>query len=130
MNTTEMVYQDFLQTKKKSVGAIGKDIDAGLINPMLFEFQRDIVHWAVKMGRCAVFADTGLGKTYIQRNQTATQKLSEIKKLVTKKEHLKFRRRAMLIELKPSYFRIAVENLKTMESQNGQDSLFANKETP
>ena len=29
-------------------------------------FQRDIVRWACAKGRCAVFADTGLGKTYIQ----------------------------------------------------------------
>ena len=33
---------------------------------MLFPFQKDITHWALKMGRCAVFADTGLGKTFIQ----------------------------------------------------------------
>ena len=33
---------------------------------MLFEWQRDIVKWAVKKGRCAIFLDTGLGKTFIQ----------------------------------------------------------------
>jgi len=33
---------------------------------MLFSFQKDIVRWAVKKGRCAVFLDTGLGKTFIQ----------------------------------------------------------------
>lgn len=33
---------------------------------MLFPFQRDIVTWAVRKGRCAIFLDTGLGKTFIQ----------------------------------------------------------------
>lgn len=61
-----MEYNEFLETKKRTVKALGKQIDKGLINKTLFEFQADIVHWAVKMGRCAVFADTGLGKTFIQ----------------------------------------------------------------
>jgi hypothetical protein len=59
-------YQKFLATKKRLVQPIGKIIAASEINSMLFEFQRDIVLWSVKMGRCAVFADTGLGKTFIQ----------------------------------------------------------------
>jgi DNA modification methylase len=33
---------------------------------MLFDFQRDITKWAVRKGRAAVFADTGLGKTFVQ----------------------------------------------------------------
>lgn len=32
---------------------------------MLFPFQRDLVRWSVRKGRAAVFADTGLGKTYM-----------------------------------------------------------------
>jgi DNA modification methylase len=32
----------------------------------LYDFQRDIVAWAVGLGRAAVFADCGLGKTLIQ----------------------------------------------------------------
>lgn len=32
----------------------------------MFDFQKDIVKWSVSKGRCAVFADTGLGKTFIQ----------------------------------------------------------------
>ena len=32
----------------------------------LFEFQRDLVSWALRRGRAAVFADTGLGKTSMQ----------------------------------------------------------------
>ena len=36
------------------------------LNPQLFEFQRDIVAWALRRGRAAVFADCGMGKTPIQ----------------------------------------------------------------
>ena len=32
----------------------------------LKEFQRDIVSWALRRGRAAIFAGTGLGKTYMQ----------------------------------------------------------------
>jgi DNA modification methylase len=41
-------------------------VDAGSIHPMLFPFQRDLTTWAVRKGRCAIFADTGLGKTFMQ----------------------------------------------------------------
>jgi len=33
---------------------------------MLFDFQRDIVKWALRRGRAAIFADCGLGKTPMQ----------------------------------------------------------------
>ena len=46
--------------------ATGKGIDKSEINPILFDFQKDIVKWAVKKGRCAIFLDTGLGKTFCQ----------------------------------------------------------------
>lgn len=36
------------------------------IHPSLFGFQRQIVEWALERGRCAIFADTGLGKTRMQ----------------------------------------------------------------
>ena len=61
-----MDYKEFLEKKKTIVTEIGKLISDEDINPMLFEFQRDIVSWAVRMGRCAIFADTGMGKTFIQ----------------------------------------------------------------
>ncbi len=32
----------------------------------MFPHQRDLVNWALKRGRCAIFAATGLGKTIIQ----------------------------------------------------------------
>jgi DNA modification methylase len=36
------------------------------INPMLFDYQQDIVRWALRRGRAAIFADCGLGKTPMQ----------------------------------------------------------------
>lgn len=59
-------YQEFLKSKRFKYLATGKIIDKADIHPRLFEFQKDIVKWAVKKGRCAIFLDTGLGKTNCQ----------------------------------------------------------------
>jgi len=58
-------YNDFLDKKRF------KDIPTGItnkpkINDQLFDFQRDIVTWALKRGRACIFADCGLGKTPMQ----------------------------------------------------------------
>ena len=36
------------------------------LSESLFEFQKALVRWALRMGRAALFADTGLGKTLMQ----------------------------------------------------------------
>lgn len=36
------------------------------LNPALFPFQRDIVSWALRRGRAALFAGTGLGKSLME----------------------------------------------------------------
>ena len=59
-------YQEFLQSKRIRFSANGKTAIREDINPILFDFQKDITEWAVKKGRCAVFLDTGLGKTFVQ----------------------------------------------------------------
>lgn len=61
-----MDYQTFLQSKVLVAMPQGKQIEAGDIHPILFPFQRDIVKWAVRKGRASIFADTGLGKTFMQ----------------------------------------------------------------
>ena len=38
----------------------------GKLNSMLFDWQADIVRWALKRGRAAIWADCGLGKTPMQ----------------------------------------------------------------
>jgi DNA modification methylase len=61
-----MKYNEFLDSKQITIESIGFDITHTYINNKLFDFQKDIVKWAVGKGRCAVFLDTGLGKTFIQ----------------------------------------------------------------
>lgn len=59
-------YSKFLQSKQILHPAAGIDIATEKINAKLFSFQRDIVRWALRKGRAAIFADCGLGKTFMQ----------------------------------------------------------------
>lgn len=59
-------YTEFLKSKQFQYRATGRIVNKDEINPILFDFQKDIVRWAVKKGRCAIFLDTGLGKTFCQ----------------------------------------------------------------
>ena len=59
-------YADFLKSKRLVVPATGHNVPAEAIHPLLFDFQRDIVRWALRKGRAAIFADCGLGKTLMQ----------------------------------------------------------------
>src|SRR5579859_1180329 len=59
-------YKQFLASKRIYAEPCGFEVDDSDINPMLFPFQRDIVRWACKRGKAAVFAHTGLGKGPIQ----------------------------------------------------------------
>lgn len=59
-------YEQFLASKRAVAANAGRIIERDAIHPSLFEFQRAIVQWAVRKGRCAIFADTGLGKTFMQ----------------------------------------------------------------
>lgn len=60
-----MEYEEFLKQKQVKITNAGFDIDKSKLNPMLWEHQKDIVKWALKKGRAAVFAATGMGKTKI-----------------------------------------------------------------
>lgn len=60
-----MRYEDFLARKRMI------DPDTGMVSvpdlpDFLFPHQRDIVSWALRRGRAAVFAGTGLGKTAME----------------------------------------------------------------
>lgn len=59
-----MNYEEFIKNKQHSIGNFG--FEANYIPDMAFDFQKHIIETAVKKGRMAVFADTGLGKTLIQ----------------------------------------------------------------
>jgi hypothetical protein len=62
----KMTYTDFLETKKKKINESGFDVDDSKLNDKLFDFQRHIVKKALKVGKYAIFADCGLGKTFMQ----------------------------------------------------------------
>lgn len=65
-NATAGDYQDFLQQKKIVAPSTGFEVEREQANRVLFDFQRDLLIWALRKGRAAIFADTGLGKTLIQ----------------------------------------------------------------
>ncbi len=58
-------YAEFLAAKAVLAPATGLNKVSGL-SRHLFPFQRDIVRWALRRGRAAIFADCGLGKTLMQ----------------------------------------------------------------
>lgn len=57
-------YDQFIATKKRAVVDTGHQ--PGDLNEHLFDFQHAITAWAIRRGRAAIFADTGLGKTLMQ----------------------------------------------------------------
>lgn len=59
-----MDYYDFIQRKRKRAERYG--FTPTVMNPMMFDWQSRIVDWAVRRGRAALFADTGLGKSLMQ----------------------------------------------------------------
>lgn len=61
-----MDYSDFLKGKEKGFLSVGLDVDPSELNSMLFDFQRDIVRWALFKGRAAIFTGCGSGKTPMQ----------------------------------------------------------------
>ena len=59
-------YENFIFNKTTSIISSGFDISKKELNKNLYEFQKDIVRWALKKGKAAIFADCGLGKTIMQ----------------------------------------------------------------
>ena len=59
-----MDYETFVKQKRRIEVATGHNPSD--LNEHLFDFQHAIVTWAVRRGRAAIFADTGLGKTLMQ----------------------------------------------------------------
>lgn len=57
-------YLEFLESKRHSIGEFG--FKPTYIPDIAFDFQSYIIERAVKKGRMAIFADTGLGKTLMQ----------------------------------------------------------------
>ena len=59
-----MTYEQFLQTKKHSIGEFG--FKPTFFPDIAFDFQKYAIEKSVTKGRIGVFFDTGLGKTLIQ----------------------------------------------------------------
>ena len=57
-------YQKFIENKKHLLGSFG--FEPNYIPDIAFDFQKFIIEKAIRKGRTAIFADTGLGKTLIQ----------------------------------------------------------------
>jgi hypothetical protein len=57
-------YAAFLATKRRVWQGDGLDVDH--LPPALFSWQAAIVRWALRKGRAAIFADCGLGKSFMQ----------------------------------------------------------------
>jgi superfamily II DNA or RNA helicase len=60
-----VAYDEFVDRKLVRVAPTGLDAMPAL-SDHLFPFQKDLVTWALRRGRAAIFADTGLGKTRMQ----------------------------------------------------------------
>ena len=61
MNSTEVLLR-----KQARVEKPGREVVASDVHPMLHDWQNELVRWAVRTGRAALWADTGMGKTVMQ----------------------------------------------------------------
>lgn len=59
-----MDYQKFIDSKKHS--SLNYGIKPNWLPDGMFDYQKYVTEYAIKKGRCAVFLDTGLGKTIIE----------------------------------------------------------------
>jgi len=59
-----MNYTEFLASKRRVY--TGRGIHSASLPNQLHTWQRSIVQWALRKGRAAIFADCGLGKTFMQ----------------------------------------------------------------
>lgn len=59
-------YDTFIESKRIVAQPSGIEVDESQVNPKLFDFQKAITCWALRKGRAAIFADTGLGKSFCQ----------------------------------------------------------------
>ena len=60
-----MNYQEFLKTKELQTIQAGFDVPDEWLSSRLFDFQRDIVKWALKKGKCAILTGCGTGKSFM-----------------------------------------------------------------
>lgn len=59
-------YTEFLESKRLTSSHSGVEVESVELHSALFPFQRDLTRWALRKGKAAIFADTGMGKTPMQ----------------------------------------------------------------
>jgi DNA modification methylase/superfamily II DNA or RNA helicase len=59
-------YASFLKSKEIKTPESGINVAIEELGSQLFDFQKDIIAWALRKGRAAIFADCGMGKTPMQ----------------------------------------------------------------
>lgn len=59
-----MTYDQFIESKRHTSNDYG--IKPNWLPDSMFDYQKYVTEYAIKKGRCAVFLDTGLGKTIIE----------------------------------------------------------------
>lgn len=63
---TTDAYQAFLASKRRAAPSAGRPVTTADTHSTLHPWQSEIVAWAANRGRAAIFADCGLGKTFMQ----------------------------------------------------------------
>lgn len=61
-----MDYKEFIERKKVTVPKRGFDVAPEAIHPLLFDWQSEVVRWALSLGKAALFQECGMGKTLEQ----------------------------------------------------------------
>lgn len=59
-------YKEFIKNKQIKNNHFGFHVDREELTPILFDFQKDLVVWALRKGKSALFTMTGTGKTYME----------------------------------------------------------------
>lgn len=60
-----MNYAEFLKTKELQTIEAGFDVSDEWLSDKLFDFQKDIVKWALKKGKAAILTGCGTGKSFM-----------------------------------------------------------------
>ena len=61
----EVTYSEWCEGKLRA-SAAEDAVPHGALHPRLFPFQKQVTEWALRLGRAAIFAECGLGKTAMQ----------------------------------------------------------------
>ena len=61
-----MDYVEFVKKKTIKMVTSGFEVDRETLNPLLFDYQKDIVKWCLKKGKSAIWSGCGTGKTNME----------------------------------------------------------------